>query len=315
MWVINMKDLKIHFLNTIWSDAILLENNNKYGFIDTGSLFYYPMIEKHLNDNNITNLEFIILTHFHSDHYGNIVNIINNYNVKTLYLKHYYGLDGTTSSGYESNEEYIENEFKKYYAILDICKERNVNIIYIDDYKQDIVTVKFNDIDLELYDSKNTLYELYSNPNSLYYNQKKFNENFNSIAVFIKINDYNIFLGADMTCSKTDIIPLQDICIKVINKIYNKHNIDHIDIYKSCHHGGSSTNTKEMCDLMKTKYCIITNTARWLDNYSTFDNLKSSSNDVIILPTDFQKYIFNINNKITYDIIKEESLFITLGKN
>ena len=57
-----MKKLKIHFLNTIWSDAILLENNNKYAFIDTGSLFYYPMIENHLNERNIKELEFIINT-------------------------------------------------------------------------------------------------------------------------------------------------------------------------------------------------------------------------------------------------------------
>ena len=37
--------------------------------------------------------------------------------------------------------------------------------------------------------------------------------------------------------------------------------------------------------------------------------------DVKILPTDFQKYIFKINDKIDYEVIKEESLFITLGKN
>ena len=54
-----MKELKIHFLNTIWSDAIILENNNHYGFIDTASGFYYPMIEKHLNDLNIKDLDFI----------------------------------------------------------------------------------------------------------------------------------------------------------------------------------------------------------------------------------------------------------------
>jgi hypothetical protein len=39
-----MDKLKIHFLNTIWSDAIILENNNHFAFIDTGSKFYFPMI-------------------------------------------------------------------------------------------------------------------------------------------------------------------------------------------------------------------------------------------------------------------------------
>lgn len=68
-----MENLKIHFLNTVWSDAIILESNNKYAFIDTGSLFYYPMIKNHLQEYNINTIEFILLTHFHSDHYGNVI--------------------------------------------------------------------------------------------------------------------------------------------------------------------------------------------------------------------------------------------------
>lgn len=312
-----MKNIKIHFLNTIWSDAILLENNNLYGFVDTGSLFYYPMVDKHLKDLNIKNIEFIILTHFHSDHYGNIVNIVNDYNVKKLYLKHYYGLDGTTSSGFESNEEYIKNEFIKYDNVIDACKANNTEIVFVDEHDDnDIYTIKFNDIDIELYDIKNTLYEIYSDINGLYYNQKRFNENFNSMGVFIKIGNNNIFLGGDVTCSKTDVVELQDLSFKMINNIYKKHYINQIDVYKSCHHGGGGTNTKELCNLMKAKYCIITNTARWLDTYSTFDNLKNGNKDVVILPSDHQKYIFSIDeNNIKYEEIKEESLFITLGKN
>ena len=49
----NNKELKIHFLNTIWSDAIILESNNHFAFVDTGSKFYYPMIKDHLTKYNI----------------------------------------------------------------------------------------------------------------------------------------------------------------------------------------------------------------------------------------------------------------------
>ena len=48
---------------------------------------------------------------------------------------------------------------------------------------------------------------------------------------------------------------------------------------------------------------------------NTYDNLKNAYPDVEILPTDFQKYIFTIDNKISYEKIMEESLFITLKKN
>lgn len=308
-------NLKIHFLNTIWSDAIILEKNNHYSFIDTGSLFYFPMIEKYLNDLNIKKIDFIILTHFHNDHYGNVANIINNYQVNKLYLKRYYGLDGTTSSGYSSNEEYIENEFKNYHKILESCENNNTEIIFIDELNKDILEINFENSYLELYDINNRLYELYSNPNSEFYHQKKFNENFNSIGVFINEKNHPIFLGADLTCSTTDIIELKGLAIKMINKIYQKHNINHIDLYKSCHHGGGGTNPLELCVLLKPKYTVITNTDRWLDTYNTYDNLKQASNDVIILKTDHQKYIFNIDQDITYQTILEESLFLTLKKD
>lgn len=310
-----MEKLKIHFLNTIWSDSILLETNNKFALVDTASPFYYPMVKKHLDDLNIKELEFILLTHFHVDHYGNMKNIINDFKVKKIYLKKYYGLDGTTSSGYDSNEEYIANEFKNYENILEAAKNNNTEIIFFDEYNENMVTIDFMNIPLELYDANNLLYELYSNPESEFYNQKRFNENFNSIGIFIKINNNNIFLGGDATCSNTDIKEVKELSIKMINRIYDRHNIDHIDIYKSCHHGGGGTNTLSLCKLLKAKYAIITNTARWLDTYDTYKNLTEGNKDVAIMPTDYQKYIFDISESISYEVIKEESLFLTLKKN
>ena len=309
-----MQKLKIHFLNTIWSDAIILESNNHFAFIDTGSSFYYPMINDYLSNLKITKIDFIILTHFHNDHYGNIYNIIKNYQVDKLYLKHYYGLDGTTSSGTESSEQYNTDELNKFNDILNIAKDNNSDIIYIDDLQKEILEINFENIILELYDIENRLYNLYNDINSPFYNQKRFNENFNSIGVFLKVNNYNIFLGGDVTCSNTDITELRELSLKMINKIYRKHNINKIDIYKSCHHGGGGTNTLPLCKLINPSYTIITNTAKWLDTYNTYDNLKEANKDVTILTTDYYKYVFDINENISYKSIKEDSLFITLNK-
>lgn len=309
-----MDKLKIHFLNTIWSDAIILEKNNHYAFIDTGSKFYYPMIQSYLDNHNIKKIDFILLTHFHSDHYGNVANIIRDYKVDKLYLKRYYGLDGTTASGYSSNEEYIENEFKNYYEIIDACNVESTNVIFIDELGVDEFKINFNETILETYDIKNRLNDIYNNKESVYYKQKKFNENFNCLGIFIQEKGHNIFLGADVTCSNTDIVELKELSYKMVKRIYEKHNIDQIDLYKSCHHGGGGTNTPKLCDLLKTKYVVITNTDKWLDNYDTFDNLKNANCNVEILKTDYYKYVFEISDDISYKRIEEESLFITLGK-
>ena len=310
-----MENLKIHFLNTIWADSIILETSNNFCLIDTASAFYYPMIKKYLNDLKIEKLDFIILTHFHSDHYGNVKNILNDYQVNTLYLKHYYAIEGMSGTGEKANEELLKKEMDNYLDIINIAKINNTKVIYLDDILDNHLDIPFYNYILELYDTNNRLYNLYEDINSPYYHQKLFSENFNSIAVFVKTINHNIFLGADMTCSESDELLLRHISLKVLDEIYKRHNINHIDLYKSCHHGGGGTNSLILCEKLKAKYVIITNTAKWLDKYDTYDNLKQANKDVIILPTDHQKYVFNIGEDLSYETINEDSLFITLNKN
>lgn len=310
-----MDKLKIHFLNTIWSDAIILESNNHFAFIDTGSAFYYPMIKKHLDDLNITKIDFILITHFHNDHYGCCDKILSDYQVENLYIKRYYGLDGSTSSGYASNEEYIENEFNNYYNILNAAKNKNTSVTFIDELGADNIQINFESHTLDLFQVSNLLNDLYSNPTSNFYQQKRFNENFNCLGIFLKVNNYNIFLGADVTCSSTDIEEVKELSIKMIKNIYQKYNIDKIHIYKSCHHGGGGTNTLPLCKLLNPDYVFITNTARWLDNWPTFNNLREANPNVHIFTTDYQKYFLQISNTIEVSKEIEDSLFITLKKD
>ena len=311
-------NFKIHFLNTIWSDSMLLESEDHYAFVDCASKFYYPMIQDYLNKKNIKTIDFILLTHFHNDHYGNVANIINNYDVKCLYMKKYCAKEGDTSNGHPVNDDYIENELRMYDEILQSAKTNNVEIIYLDDDKyteEDCYRIDFNGNILELYNLQNNINNVYDDESSPYYHKRMFSENNNSIIVYADINSHKIFLGSDLTESDTEATTFYRLSEKILAHIYEIHHIDYIDVYKSCHHGGGGTNKAELINLLKAKYAVITNTDKWLERWETIPNLKNANKDVKIYQTDYYQYVFDFSkDDIDVEPIESTSLFITLQK-
>lgn len=307
-----MQDLKIHFLNTVWSDAILLERKGHFALVDTGSHFYYPMIQATLSKYNIKDLDFIFLTHFHSDHYGNVACTIQDYNVQKLYIKKYCAHESDTGSGYPTTQDYYDHEMTKFKEIIDAAHEKGTKVIYQEHLKHDI---KFQGLTLHLFQTHNILNEVYNDKTSPFYQKPTFSENYNSVPIFISINHHYIFLGSDMMNSESSVAYINRAISNTIQKIYDTYHIDHIDVYKSCHHGGGGTNKEDVCNLLKANYAVITNTDKWLDVWPTRGNLKAANPHVTILQTDHNQYVFDFSKKdISYEIIPEESLFITLKK-
>ena len=311
-------NFKIHFLNTIWSDSIILESDNHYAFVDCASNFYYPMIQEYLKSLNITKLDFILLTHFHSDHYGNVAKIINDYDVKCLYLKKYSAKEGDTGDGKKTTEEYFEHEMMMYNEIIEAANKNNVEMIFLDDIKyanDDNYIINFNNNILELYNLRNMIKEVFDDKNSPYYQKYMFSENNNSIIIYANINSHKIFLGSDLTDSDTEAKVFYRLSERFLKQIYEKHNIDYIDVYKSCHHGGGATNKIELIQLLNCKYAVITNTDHWLERWPTIEYLKSVRKNVEIFKTDHYQYVFDFSNKkIKIEKKQCESLFLSLSK-
>lgn len=76
------------------ADAFLIKTpKNKYFLIDSGKMGYNDgktqaqmIILEYLKDNGIKNVEGLIITHFDSDHAGGAVDLINNLNIKNIYV-------------------------------------------------------------------------------------------------------------------------------------------------------------------------------------------------------------------------------------
>ena len=304
-----MKDLLLHFFNTVWSDAALIEEDNHFAFIDTGSKFYYKVIKEYLIKKDIKTIDFIILTHFHHDHYGNIVNLIKDFKIEKIYLKRYYNVEGSTSSGTGSDEDYLKNELNNYQELLEYGLDK---LVFLDEIKEEYYQINFIDSLIELYDLESHLNNLYNKEGPTYH-KHLFNENFNSMGVYIKHGGKNIYFGGDVPDTNNDIEELAHLGTKILKKIINNHHIDHFDICKAPHHGTPYFCTEEVAELLKTDYLIITNASKWIDNYPTIEIFKKIKDTKIYL-TEHHKYIFTINENIGLAEIYEISPFFSLGE-
>ena len=76
--------MKVHFLKTVWSDIIILEDNNRFALVDTGIKEQYYQLTDYLDKIGAKKIDFILLTHFHRDHYGNINDLVKNREIEAI---------------------------------------------------------------------------------------------------------------------------------------------------------------------------------------------------------------------------------------
>ena len=102
---------KIHFINVQegGSDAIILESNGHFAMVDTGEDYDFPdgsdsrypwregietsykhvltdRVSRHLKELGVQKLDFILVTHTHSDHIGNVDELLQTYPVGRIYM-------------------------------------------------------------------------------------------------------------------------------------------------------------------------------------------------------------------------------------
>jgi len=277
--------MKIHFLKTQWSDIILIEHNAKYALVDTGMNDQYVQITDYLDSLGIKELEFILLTHFHRDHYGNIVELIKNYEVKKVLFKEYGGHDFCTAWGSVADDEYRENEKAKWQEIKDnIVKYSSLQMV------EQINSFDFEGITFYLYSNENSVKRIWEDesfPET--YHQNKFSENQNSLAVFFEVNGKTVFFGGDIMDHEAS-HPLANYVNLQIAKKINKQ----IYLYKAPHHGTNHTACEETLSIYRPKQAVITNGMEWLQNFDTIDALKKANPDVDIVLTEKNNVIIEL---------------------
>ena len=147
----NPNEMKVHFIDVGQGDSILIQVNYKNILIDSGPKDEKDKLLKYLNSLNIHQFDYVIATHPHEDHIGNMAYIINNYKVLNFYSPK---IDNNTTS--------FEN-------MAEALSRKNLKI----------KVLKANTSTINL--GENTLVEVFS-PNLDYY------DNLNNYSPIIKIS-------------------------------------------------------------------------------------------------------------------------------
>lgn len=84
--VINNDNLfVVHYIDVGQGDSILIQVNNKNMLIDSGPKSSKRDLIKYLDSQKIQKIDYLIATHPHEDHIGNMAEIIKKYNIENFY--------------------------------------------------------------------------------------------------------------------------------------------------------------------------------------------------------------------------------------
>jgi len=78
-------EMRVHFINVGQGDSILIQVNNKNMLIDAGPKDSKTQLMNYLSSLKIEKLDYVVATHPHEDHIGNMADVINNFQVVNFY--------------------------------------------------------------------------------------------------------------------------------------------------------------------------------------------------------------------------------------
>ncbi|MEA1928086.1 MAG: ComEC/Rec2 family competence protein, partial [Candidatus Auribacterota bacterium] len=79
------RPLKVHFIDVGQGDSILIQCPDKTTLlIDGGKIWCYPFLEEYLRRAGVEEIDYLIVSHPHGDHYGGLIKILNTFKIDTI---------------------------------------------------------------------------------------------------------------------------------------------------------------------------------------------------------------------------------------
>lgn len=235
--------MKLYCLPTTWCDVEVLEHEGKYAIIDTGDARQEESIRQYLNALNIQKVEWILITHFHLDHYGLLEKFVKDFEVGTVYFKEFSGYVTTDGGGRPCDDAALAKEKENCRRIKEICSAYS-HVVEVETIKE----IPFGPYTLKLFGNENIIEEVYTATG-----EKSTNENLNSLIAYMEVGSRSILLGGDVTDYETPFPQTSFQGTRFAREIGHS-----VDICKAPHHG-VGIGTPETLSIYLPTYIYITN--------------------------------------------------------
>ena len=259
--LINYSMLKFHSIANSSATYIVELPNDKYMFIDTGQPSQWTDIKNAIDGLGITKFDYGIITHFHSDHAGNIQNFFDNYDLTDCQI--WVGM----KPDFTNHSSEIDQTEANYDDVITLLTTNGVTPVVP---TNDSYVVIDDNTKLHFLNTSSTIAENYYGRIKEYGTEEKINFNYFSLVTEIIHNKVKILSTGDIERGVEE----------ALTPYMSKTNI-----LISPHHGINRDAHKPFYYAIQPDYSIvsyISDNWNWVNNsYKSFSYLKELNSNII----------------------------------
>lgn len=246
----------------------MIEHGGKFAVVDTGGgPWHEDMIRRFFRAAGTDNIEFILLTHFHPDHYGCLEMMVREYNVGCVYFKNYSGVTKNDGTGKDCDDAARAAELENCRRMREYCAGYTT-VVDVETLSE----IAFGDVEIKLYNNKNTVLEVFRDTAGGLFGQYVCNENQNSLMAYFEYAGRTVLLCGDITDLPFEHTEINMMLTRFAKEIGNK-----IDVFKAPHHG-YGVGSPEALSILSPSFVYITNSRDTISQYTKSEEILKAAN-------------------------------------